>query len=118
MKLLITGAAGYVGSALIDALVQVAWIDRIVCIDLKPRPETTKAHNKIEWIQADLSIDGWQSKVRATQVDAVVHLAFQIRQLYGKAITTQERWNIGSARKVFEFALKAYTVASGPVSIL
>ena len=43
--------------------------------------------------------------MRAAQVDAVVHLAFQIRQLYGKSITTQERWNIGGARKVFEFAL-------------
>jgi nucleoside-diphosphate-sugar epimerase len=110
MKLLITGAAGYVGSALIDALVQVAWIDRIVCIDLRPQPETIKACSKIQWIQADLSTDGWQSKVRATQIDAVVHLAFQIRQLYGKAITTQERWNIGGARKVFEFALNEPSV--------
>ena len=105
MKLLITRAAGYVGSALMDALVQVAWIERLVCIDLKPQPETTTASAKIEWIQADLSEEGWQSKVRPTQIDAVVHLAFQIRQLYGKSITTQERWNIGGARKVFEFAL-------------
>jgi nucleoside-diphosphate-sugar epimerase len=100
MNLLITGAAGYVGSALIDVLVHVAWIDRLVCIDLKPQPETTKTYGKIQWIQADLSTNDWQSEVRAAQVDAVVHLAFQIRQLYGNSLTTQERWNIGGARKV------------------
>jgi nucleoside-diphosphate-sugar epimerase len=35
----------------------------------------------------------------------VVHLAFQIRQLYGREEKTQRRWNIEGARKVFAFAL-------------
>jgi nucleoside-diphosphate-sugar epimerase len=110
MNLLVTGAAGYVGSALIDALVQVPSIDRIVCIDLKPRPNSSKAHEKIEWIQADLSADNWECQVRPARIDAVVHLAFQIRQIYGKAKSTQERWNIGGARRVFEFALNESSV--------
>ena len=34
----------------------------------------------------------------------MVHLAFQIRQLYGRGRATQRRWNVEGARKVFAFA--------------
>jgi nucleoside-diphosphate-sugar epimerase len=57
----------------------------------------------VAWIQADVSNDHWQTAARDHRVDAVVHLAFQIRQLYGRHERTQGRWNRG-ARKVFAFA--------------
>jgi nucleoside-diphosphate-sugar epimerase len=103
MRVLITGAAGYVGSVLIKALESIDGIDEIVGVDLQPKPGRLAASTKVAWIQADVSTDDWQAAACNHRVDAVVHLAFQIRQLYGRAKETQRRWNLGGARKVFAF---------------
>jgi nucleoside-diphosphate-sugar epimerase len=103
MRVLITGAAGYVGSILIKAFESIDGIDAIVGVDLQPKPGGLAASTKVAWIQADVSTDDWQAAARNHRVDAVVHLAFQIRQLYGRRKETQRRWNLGGARKVFAF---------------
>ena len=105
MRVLITGAAGYVGSILINALETIDEVEAIVGIDLRPMPDRLAASTKVAWIQADVSTDDWQAAARRHRVDAVVHLAFQIRQLYGRRKEIQRRWNIGGAREVFAFAL-------------
>jgi len=105
MRVLITGAAGYVGSILINALEAIDEVEAIVGIDLRPMPDRLAASTKVAWIQADVSTDEWQTAARRHRIDAVVHLAFQIRQLYGRRKEIQRRWNIGGARAVFAFAL-------------
>jgi nucleoside-diphosphate-sugar epimerase len=104
MRVLITGAAGYVGSILINALGSIDEAEEIVGIDLKPKPDRLAAMTKVAWVQADVSTDEWQTAARKHGVDAVVHLAFQIRQLYGRRKEIQRRWNLGGARNVFAFA--------------
>jgi nucleoside-diphosphate-sugar epimerase len=52
MRVLITGAAGYVGSILIKALESIDGIDEIVGVDLQPRPGRLAASTKVAWIQA------------------------------------------------------------------
>jgi nucleoside-diphosphate-sugar epimerase len=103
MRVLITGAAGYVGSILINALESIDEVEEVVGIDLKPKPDRLAAITKVAWIQADVSTDDWQAAARKHGVDAVVHLAFQIRQLYGRRKEIQRRWNLGGARNVFAF---------------
>lgn len=103
MRVLITGAAGYVGSVLIERLEASDDVSAIVGIDLKPRPARLASSAKVSWIQADVSTDDWQAEARDQRADAVVHLAFQIRQLYGRQEATQRRWNIEGARKLFAF---------------
>jgi UDP-glucose 4-epimerase len=104
MRVLITGAAGYVGSILIQALELIDGVDAIVGVDLKPKPDRLVTTTKLAWIQADVSTDNWQAAARDYRVNAVVHLAFQIRQLFGRREETQRRWNIMGARKLFAFA--------------
>ena len=103
MRVLITGAAGYVGSVLIDALQAMDNVTGIIGVDLKARPARLAGNAKIEWIQADVSSDDWQAPAREHGADAVVHLAFQIRQLYGRKQQTQRQWNVDGACKVFAF---------------
>ena len=110
MRVLITGAAGYVGSILISALDSIDEVDEIIGIDLKPKPDRLAAMTKVAWIQADVSTDDWQAAARTHRVDAVVHLAFQIRQLYGRRKEIQRRWNLGGARKVFAFAFGEFSI--------
>lgn len=105
MRVLITGAAGYVGSVLLEAVQTLPDVTRIVGVDLKPCPDRLAGNAKIVWIQADVSSDDWQEAAREHSPDAIVHLAFQIRQLYGRKRKIQRRWNVEGARKVFAFAL-------------
>jgi nucleoside-diphosphate-sugar epimerase len=105
MRVLITGAAGYVGSILINALESIDEVDAIVGIDLKPKPDRLAGAKKVAWIQGDVSTDDWQAAARDHRIDAVVHLAFQIRQLYGRRKGIQRRWNVEGACKVIAFAL-------------
>lgn len=105
MNMLITGAAGYIGTMLIDQLGRSDQVDTIHGIDIKPRPKLLADRAKIRWIQADVAEDGWVSQLQNETIDAVVHCAYQIRELYGHRRNQQHRWNIDGARRVFEFAL-------------
>jgi nucleoside-diphosphate-sugar epimerase len=105
MKLLITGAAGYIGSMLIDRLADSDGIDTIFGIDLKAQPARGGGRAKLRWISGDVAEDGWVSELSDEPIDVVIHCAYQIRELYGGGRARQLRWNLEGARKVFEFAL-------------
>lgn len=106
MNVLITGAAGYIGSMLLEAFSRNAGVDRLIGVDLKPMPERLADVRKLRWIQADVAEDDWMELASREAVDVVVHCAYQIRQLYGTAgAARQQRWNVDGARRVFEFAL-------------
>ena len=110
MNILITGAAGYIGTMLVDRLAHSDSIDRIYAIDIKAQPTHCAACAKVRWICADIAADDWVSQIDGNTIDVVIHCAYQIRELYGGSRNTQERWNIDGARKVFEFALTCPSV--------
>jgi UDP-glucose 4-epimerase len=110
MNVLITGAAGYIGTMLIERLAHSDSIDAIYAIDIRARPAQSNGLAKLFWIRADVAEDGWTSQVGQMAIDVVIHCAYQIRQSYGDKRKQQELWNIDGARKVFEFALTSPSV--------
>ena len=110
MNVLITGAAGYIGTMLIERLVHSDEIDAIYGVDLKMQPARSGSHAKLHWICADVAGDEWLAQLEGKTIDVVIHCAYQIRQLYGGGRKRQESWNVDGARKVFEFALASPSV--------
>jgi UDP-glucose 4-epimerase len=105
MNVLITGAAGYIGTMLTERLAQFDTIDAIYGVDISAQPAQCAQNDKLFWIRADVAKGEWVSLLDGKPIDVVIHCAYQIRQLYGRRKKQQEIWNIDGARKVFEFAL-------------
>lgn len=99
----ITGAAGYVGSMLVQQFAKRDDVVRIVGLDKEPLPDMIKDEPKLTYVQANLSDGTWQAKVKELHPDIIVHTAWQIRMLYGHNDTTW-KWNVDGSRALFEFA--------------
>ncbi|HSC27153.1 MAG TPA: NAD-dependent epimerase/dehydratase family protein [Vicinamibacterales bacterium] len=110
MNVLITGAAGYIGTMLIERLAHSDSIETIHGIDLRAQPARCADYGKVRWVQADVAEVGWVSRLGVEAIDVVIHCAYQIRELYGSKKKQQERWNIDGARRVFDFALRCPSV--------
>jgi UDP-glucose 4-epimerase len=109
-NVLITGAAGYIGTMLIERLSEIASVGRINGIDIKERPARLASCAKLNWIQANVAGDAWVASLSDEPIDVVIHCAYQIRELYGRRRQLQRHWNIEGARRVFEFALRRPSV--------
>jgi nucleoside-diphosphate-sugar epimerase len=110
MNVLITGAAGYIGTMLAEQFLYSNSIQRLNCIDLRECPLRPEDHAKVRWIRADVAEDGWAAELRDEAIDVVIHCAYQIRELYGRARDRQRCWNVEGARRVFDFALRRPSV--------
>ena len=77
--------------------------DRIIVLDREPVSEYIKQLPKITYLQHDMADDTWQDKVSKHEPDVVIHLAWQIRSIYGGK---KKQWqtNVGGSNKVFSFA--------------
>jgi nucleoside-diphosphate-sugar epimerase len=105
MNVLITGAAGYIGTMLIERFARSSTIERIYGIDLRAPPARWVQCDEVRWIRADVADHAWTSEVDGKDIHVVIHCAYQIRELYGSRKKQQEQWNVDGARQVFEFAL-------------
>jgi nucleoside-diphosphate-sugar epimerase len=70
-NVLITGAAGYIGTMLIESLSEIASLGRINGIDLKERPEQLASCAKLNWIRADVAGDAWVGPLSDEAIDVV-----------------------------------------------
>jgi nucleoside-diphosphate-sugar epimerase len=98
----ITGAAGYVGTMLVQKFAAREDVERIVGIDKEPLPEIIKNEPKLKYLQTNLATAGWEEQVLKESPSIVVHSAWQIRELYGKQ-ELGRAWNIGGSDRVFDF---------------
>lgn len=101
-RVLITGAAGYLGGMLCDQLSKRADVEAIIGLDKNDMPPALRSMQKLQWIKAN-TVDAWEAAAAAQKPDIVFHAAWQIREMYGRR-ALQWQWNVTGADKVFDFA--------------
>ncbi len=99
---LITGAAGYIGTMLIARFAKREDVEKIIGIDKEPTPDLVRSEPKLVYLHTNTA-DDWEEKVRQYAPNIVIHSAWQIREMYG-AQDLEWKWNIGGSDKVFDFA--------------
>lgn len=103
MKILITGAAGYVGQILVKNLINNSEIEKIFALDKKPEPKWMKDNTKIYYLHFDFAVNNWEKNVPEIP-DVVVHLAFDIRTKNGQ--TEKQKFNnVFGTERVLKYCL-------------
>ena len=100
---LVTGAAGYVGTMLVRRFAASEDVERIIGLDKEPLPDLIKDEPKLTYLHMNLADEGWEEKVAALAPTVIIHTAWQIRELYGNRPLTW-RWNVEGSERVFRFA--------------
>jgi nucleoside-diphosphate-sugar epimerase len=72
MKILVTGAAGFIGATLVEALAQRPDVERIVAFD---QAEPSTKHPKVETVTGNLAYPPMARSLVGRDLDAVFHLA-------------------------------------------
>jgi nucleoside-diphosphate-sugar epimerase len=111
-RIFITGAAGYIGGMLCDLFARRADVECIIALDKEPSehmPPALRGNPKIKWVEANTADASWRALVAAEAPDVVIHLAWQIRELFGQG-ELQRRWNLDGADAVFDFCFATPSV--------
>ncbi len=109
MKILLTGASGYLGSQLIASWLEDERVEKIFALDLKdPQFLFEKNHPKIKFLKGNLADLNLEKEIEDFEsVDAVLHAAYLIRTPYFKKDRQfQEHSNFKGAENAFRFALR------------
>jgi UDP-glucose 4-epimerase len=72
MKILVTGASGFIGRNLLPVLTKLGAGNIVFAVARKPPKEVVP---NLEWIKADLGDAGWTKYLPDDRFDAVIHLA-------------------------------------------
>lgn len=91
------------GEMLCDQFSKRADVRQIITLDKEPQSDFSKSLPKVVFLKHNMADDGWQEAVAKYEPDTVIHTAWQIRAMYGKA-DEQWRWNVEGSNKVFNFA--------------
>jgi nucleoside-diphosphate-sugar epimerase len=97
----VTGGSGYVGKVLLKKVLEENLADKVIVLDKDELREDFKNNTKVVFIKKNL-VENWEEEVAKFAPTHVVHLAWQIRTMYGKK-KLQNHWNIDGSERVFNF---------------
>lgn len=103
--ILITGAAGYVGSMLVEQFAKRPDVARIIGIDKEPMPEMLSDIENLVYLETNTADGGWQDVAESYAPDIIINTAWQIREIYGNRELTW-KWNIDGSDEVFDFSFE------------
>lgn len=109
MRILLTGASGYLGNQLMASWLADPEVEKIIAIDLKdPGPLFTRENTKIHFIKANIAdLDLDKELEGFLPIDVVAHAAYLIRTPYFKKNKDFQRHsNFKGAENIFRFALR------------
>jgi len=107
VRVVLTGASGNVGTALLRRLAADRPYWSVVGLCRRPPTGGEPAYDRVEWVRADLSEPAAERVLRETLsgADAVVHAAWLIQPSRDRALL--ERTNVGGSRRVVDAAAAA-----------
>lgn len=105
MRVIVVGATGNVGTALIRALMATAQVDSLVGVSRRSVSADVKAEtaDRCEWVAADIATDRLEPLFDGA--DCVVHMAWLFQPTHHPEVTWSN--NVGGAERVFEAARSA-----------
>ncbi|MFC4149007.1 NAD-dependent epimerase/dehydratase family protein [Micromonospora mangrovi] len=107
MRIVIVGASGNVGTALLRRLRQESGAELVGVARRLPGPDAGAPYDGVEWHSCDVGAPGAVEKLAAifAGARAVVHLAWQIQPSHDQR--TLHRTNVGGSRAVIDAVLRA-----------
>jgi nucleoside-diphosphate-sugar epimerase len=107
----LTGAAGYLGSVLIDYLGAQSWVERIIAVDVKPLPlhPQTVYDGRLISYYADIHDGDFMRAIFVEHgVTNVIHAAFIPSQQGGVSISQMRTSNIDGSQRLFHAAFETH----------
>jgi len=100
MRILITGAAGYIGGRMVESLCGKDWVEAVIGTDIKA-PE--KKISGCTYYQRDIR-HNMDDIFEKEQIDTVVHTAYVLNPIHNKGL--MEDINKGGTRNVLQMSVK------------
>ena len=101
MRILVTGAAGYIGGRMVDALLKKEWAERVIGTDIR---EMERCDEKFSFHAQDIR-EPLAGLMKKENIDAVVHTAYVLPPNHNKKL--MEDINKGGTGNVLESSVQA-----------
>ncbi|MGQ5263202.1 NAD-dependent epimerase/dehydratase family protein [Micromonospora sp. ZYX-F-536] len=107
MRIVVVGASGNVGTALLRRLGRERGVDLVGVARRLPGPEAGEPYDRVRWHSCDIGAPGATGKLVEVfaGADAVVHLAWQIQPSHDQRVL--RRTNVDGSRAVFDALVRA-----------